>query len=62
MLSTSGSWTDTRSLGGESMLTTVYQGGTLSGCGQFQSLLNVYIGGAAPVSVASGAPVNGCAA
>lgn len=44
------------------MLTTVYQGGTLSGCGQFQSLLNVYIGGAAPVSVASGAPVNGCAA
>lgn len=62
VLSTSGSWTDTRSLGGESMWTTVYQGGTLSGCGQFQSLLNVYIGGAAPVSVASGAPVNGCAA
>ncbi len=61
---TSGTWMDTRSLGGQSIWTQPYVGSTLlgfhSGCGNFQSILNVPIHGLGSLSVTSGAPVSTC--
>ena len=61
---TSGTWMNTRSLGGQSIWTQPYVGSTLlgfnSGCGNFQSVLNVTIQGLGSVSVTSGAPVSTC--
>lgn len=57
---TSGTWMNTRSLGGQSMWTQPYVGTTLLGCGSFQSVLNVTIHGLGSASVISGAPVSTC--
>lgn len=61
---TSGTWMNMRSLGGQSIWTEPYVGSTLlgfhSGCGNFQSVLNVTIHGLGTLSVSSGAPVSIC--